>query len=145
MYNTVLLLAFSPKLQLLSTHALIGSIPNFKDALTLLRVWANQRGYGEGQWACVTGFEGRGAWWEILLGILVHGEGPSERSGRKNDRKALGRGLSSYQLFRAALDFLGQLLLGIIIQCVEIYQSVSSEAGLGREFCVQGNGRAPSA
>ncbi|KAG5642940.1 hypothetical protein DXG03_001857 [Asterophora parasitica] len=106
-YNTALLLALSPKTQLLGTHTLKKDAPAFGDALTLLRVWANQRGYGPGSRICVRGFESRGAWWSALLGLLIVGE---ERAGaaKSSKRKPLGRGLSSYQLFRAALDFLSK-------------------------------------
>ncbi|KAF8066902.1 Nrap protein [Lyophyllum atratum] len=106
-YNTALLLALAPKTQLLATHALKDHSPAFSDALTLLRVWANQRGYGPGSRICVRGFETRGSWWSSLLGLLISGE---ERAGapKASKRKPLGRGLSSYQLFRAALDFLSK-------------------------------------
>ncbi|GLB41186.1 putative U3 small nucleolar RNA-associated protein 22 [Lyophyllum shimeji] len=107
MYNTALLSALTPKTQLLATHALKEDSPAFSDALTLLRVWANQRGYGPGARICVRGFESRGVWWSALLGLLIAGE---ERAGatKAPKRKPLGRGLSSYQLFRAALDFLSK-------------------------------------
>lgn len=60
---------------------------------------------------CVRGFEGKGGWWAAVLGLLIGGE---ERSGSAKSGKArrpIGKGLSSYQLFRAALDFLGTLKL----------------------------------
>ncbi|KAG6918794.1 hypothetical protein DXG01_011546 [Tephrocybe rancida] len=106
-YNTALLLALTPKSQLLATHTLKEDSPAFVDALTLLRVWANQRGYGPGSRMCVRGFESRGTWWSALLGLLIAGE---ERAGaaKSTKRKPLGRGLSSYQLFRGALDFLSK-------------------------------------
>ncbi|KAH0579235.1 hypothetical protein H2248_003386 [Termitomyces sp. 'cryptogamus'] len=106
-YNTALLLALTPKTQLLATHALKEDSPAFIDALTLLRVWANQRGYGPGSRLCVRGFADRGAWWSVLLGFLIAGE---ERVAafKPSKRKPLGRGLSSYQLFRGALDFLSK-------------------------------------
>ena len=31
---------------------------SFSDRLTLLQIWANQRGYSEGTQTCVRGFEG---------------------------------------------------------------------------------------
>ncbi|KAG6855530.1 hypothetical protein H0H87_001513 [Tephrocybe sp. NHM501043] len=94
MYNTALLLALTPKTQLLATHILKEDAPAFVDALTLLRVWANQRGYGPGTRMCVRGFDNRGAWWSALLGLLIAGE---ERAGaaKSTKRKPLGRGLSS--------------------------------------------------
>jgi len=97
-------------------------VPSFSDALALLRVWANQRGFGAGfvpgrgkgtRNYCVRGFEGLGAWWACLLEILILGEEPVKGSGvnkggKRNQRPLVGKGLSSYQLFRAALDFLGE-------------------------------------
>ena len=100
----------------------MGIAPSFADALALLRVWANQRGFGAGfvpgrgkgrRNYCVRGFEGIGAWWACVLEVLILGEEPMEDAGgnkrRKRDQRPLvGKGLSSYQLFRAALDFLGE-------------------------------------
>ncbi|KAJ7220018.1 Nrap protein [Mycena pura] len=105
LYNSALLTALMPKTQLLSTFALKERTPSFSDALALLRVWANQRGYGEGTRMCVRGFDSMGSWWTALLGLLVFGE---EVQGKMVKRKPLGTGLSSYQLFRAALDFLSR-------------------------------------
>ncbi|KAJ7721723.1 Nrap protein [Mycena maculata] len=105
LYNSALLTALMPKTHLLSTFAVKEHTPSFPDALGLLRVWANQRGYGEGSRMCVRGFDNLGAWWAVLLGLLIFGEEPK---GKGHRRKPLGRGLSSYQLFRAALDFLSR-------------------------------------
>ncbi|KAF7330353.1 Mannose-6-phosphate isomerase [Mycena venus] len=105
LYNSALLTALTPKTHLLSTFALKEHTPSFGDALALLRVWANQRGYGEGSRLCVRGFDSLGPWWAVLLSLLVFGEEPR---GKGTKRKPLGRGLSSYQLFRAALDFLSR-------------------------------------
>lgn len=93
--------------------------PSFGDGLALLRIWANQRGYGAGcvrergkggRNYCVRGFEGLGAWWACVLEVLILGEEPAEdeQEKNKNQRPLVGKGLSSYQLFRAALDFLGE-------------------------------------
>lgn len=62
------------------------------------------------------GFEGLGAWWACIMEILILGEEPSaDNSGHKgkarNKRPLIGRGLSSYQLFRATLDFLCKYFL----------------------------------
>ncbi len=107
-YNTALLRAFTPRLHLLSVHNLQQESPAFSDAVTLLRVWANQRGFAEGAEGklCIRGFSGRGAWWSAVVSLVVLGE---EHGGKNKfgKRKALGRGLSSYQMFKAALDFLG--------------------------------------
>ncbi|KAI0051574.1 Nrap protein [Auriscalpium vulgare] len=106
LYNAALLLSTTPKPHLLAAHALKEDIPSYVDALALLRIWANQRGYGVGKRMCVRGFEGAGAWWGAVLELLVRGEAADERGKAK--LKALGRGLSSYQLFKAALDFLAR-------------------------------------
>ncbi|EPQ51620.1 Nrap protein [Gloeophyllum trabeum ATCC 11539] len=110
LYNTALLLSCTPKAHLLAVHKLKADVPAFADALTLLRVWANQRGYGEGSRLCVRGFEGRGAWWTGVLELLVRGEeGAGGKGGAAvGKRKPVGKGLSSYQMFRAALDFLAK-------------------------------------
>jgi U3 small nucleolar RNA-associated protein 22 len=105
LYNTALLTNYLPRSQLLAIHSLKDEASAFADALTLLRVWANQRGYGPGQRLSVRGFEDRGFWWAAVLELAVLGE-EKWGSGIKGKRRPLGRGLSSYQLFRAALDFL---------------------------------------
>lgn len=107
MYNNALLTSFSPKPHLLSTYNDIHSIPAFSDALSLLRIWANQRGFGEGSRLCVKGFESSGPLWCGLLELVIDGEEPSTSATSK--RKPLGKGLSSYQLFKAVLDCLGRL------------------------------------
>lgn len=111
-YNTAILLSTFPKLSLLSTNALIQSSQAFRDAHTLLRVWANQRGYGEGA-LCIHGFEGKGSWWASVLGFLLDGEEPVSVLGKGvvGRRRFIGKGLSSYQLFRASLDLLGKILV----------------------------------
>ncbi|KAI8970659.1 Nrap protein [Trametes punicea] len=109
-YNTALMIMTTPKAHLLSVHTLKQNVPAFADALALLRVWANQRGYGLGSRMCVRGFEGKGMWWASILDLVVNGEEPPPvslgKAGAK--RKPLGKGLSSYQLFKAALDFLSR-------------------------------------
>ena len=96
------MLTFSPQPYVLSVNTLKDNVPAFRDAFTLLRVWANQRGYGEGQRICIRGFEGSGPLWNAVLESLIRGEEPSGRTRRR----PLGNGLSSYQLFKATLDFL---------------------------------------
>ncbi|KAH9855524.1 Nrap protein [Lenzites betulinus] len=110
LYNTAFMLMTTARAHLLHVHALLQSVPGFADALTLLRVWANQRGYGLGNRMCVRGFEGKGMLWVSLLDLVVNGEEPLPMSaGRASTkRKPLGKGLSSYQLFKAALDFLAR-------------------------------------
>jgi len=92
----------------MSTYGLKNALPAFHDAYTLLRVWANQRGYGDGE-LCVKGFEGKGLFWAGLLHYLISGEElVGTKSGGAKLRRPLGKGLSSYQLFKAVLDFLGK-------------------------------------
>ncbi|PPQ96699.1 hypothetical protein CVT26_010251 [Gymnopilus dilepis] len=107
LYNNALLQSLTPKHYLLSVHNLQNEVPAFTDALSLLRIWANQRGYSEGTKWCVRGFEAAGPWWWSLLALLLHGDEP--KPGVKlNRRKLVGKGLSSYQLFKAALEFLAK-------------------------------------
>ncbi|KAF8874426.1 Nrap protein [Infundibulicybe gibba] len=108
LYNHAFLTAMTPRIHLLATHTLKNEAPAFSDALALIRVWANQRGYSGGSRMCVRGFEAMGPWWSALLAFLVLGEEPRVAGNKASRRKALGRGLSSYQLFRAALDFLSK-------------------------------------
>jgi len=97
---------------LIATHHLCTSMPQFAPAVRLLRVWANQRGFGMGKRGSVRGWENMGSWWGWVIGWLVDGGEPlpvegslKEKSKKRTVR--LGRGLSSYQLFRGTLDFLG--------------------------------------
>lgn len=118
LYNTDLLISSTAKQHLLSAHTSKRVVPSFQDALTLLRVWANQRGYGgaEGESYIIHGFEGRGHWWTTLLQLLVFGEELALRRVKGSaKRKPLGKGLSSYQLFKASLDFLGRFLARLYI------------------------------
>ncbi|KAJ7581471.1 Nrap protein [Mycena floridula] len=109
LYNTALLTTLVPKAQLLAAHALKQNTLAFSDALTLLRVWANQRGFGDGSRLCARGFDGKGPWWSAVLELLINGEYSFDAKAKgKGKRKPLGKGLSSYQLFRAALDFLSK-------------------------------------
>jgi U3 small nucleolar RNA-associated protein 22 len=92
----------------------------FTDAVTLLRVWANQRGYGCSTTSptCIAGFERIGAWWSAVLELVVFGEYATARAGEITPiRKPLGKGLSSYQLFKASIDFLGDALPSIRGNC----------------------------
>ncbi|KAG2138449.1 Nrap protein [Suillus bovinus] len=111
-YNNTILLSTDAKEALVSTHELKNALPAFHDAYTLLRVWANQRGYGDGE-LCVRGFERKGPFWAGLLRYLSSGNEPvGTKSGSAKSRKPLGKGLSSYQLFKAALDFLAKQKFG---------------------------------
>lgn len=105
-YNNTLALqqtALSKSL-LVTFHTFALEVPHFVDAVKLLRVWANQRGFGRGTKWSVRGFEDKGLWWAAIIVLLVHGEEVSP--GERKKRKTVGKGLSSYQFFRAALDFL---------------------------------------
>lgn len=107
LYNNALLRTMTPRYQLLAIHELQNECPAFSDALTLLRIWANQRGYSEGTRMCIRGFEGAGPWWWSILALLLNGEQRRPGATKANKRKSVGKGLSSYQLFKAALEFLG--------------------------------------
>ncbi|KZV76888.1 Nrap protein [Peniophora sp. CONT] len=108
LYNTSIMQATTPRAHLLAMHALKEDVPAYADALALLRVWAVQRAYGSGALS-IAGFESRGQFWSALLEALVRGEEPFSASAKSNaNRKPLGKGLSSYQLFRAALAFLAE-------------------------------------
>jgi U3 small nucleolar RNA-associated protein 22 len=117
-YNTAFLATLSTqaKHQIIAAHSLKENCHSFNDAVTLLRVWANQRGFGDA-WSsvCVRGFDGKGAFWPSVLELLLNGDEPLEGelgAGKKDKRrKTVGRGVSSYQLFKAALDFLSELHL----------------------------------
>jgi U3 small nucleolar RNA-associated protein 22 len=103
LYNNAILRNFTPKSQLLTVHALQKDCAAFADALALLRIWANQRGYSEGTRMCVRGFEGSGPWWCSVLALLLTGEESRPGAATKvNKRRTVGKGVSSYQLFKAA-------------------------------------------
>jgi len=104
LYNAALMLSSSPLRDVLSVNTLRNDIPAYHDALSLLRVWANQRGYGEGRRTCIRGFEGIGPIWCALLELVIRGEEPRNKKNEKGPPSRTG--LSSYQLFRAVLDLL---------------------------------------
>lgn len=111
LYNNSLLSTSSLRRRLLAVHHVKSGAPAFSDALTLLRVWANQRGYGcsTASSSCLTGFGNLGAWWSTILELVIFGEDASFRSSQISPhRKPLGKGVSSYQLFKASIDFLGR-------------------------------------
>jgi U3 small nucleolar RNA-associated protein 22 len=105
-YNDALLQSTTAVPHLLSTYETKKSVDSFPDALALLRIWANQRGYcrGKDSWS-ILGFEDRGPFWSGLLELMVKGD--ASASGSKSRVKPVGRGLSSYQLFKATIGFLG--------------------------------------
>jgi U3 small nucleolar RNA-associated protein 22 len=111
LYNNTLLLATSIRRRLLAVHDMKQHVPAFADALALLRVWANQRGYecSTTSLGCIAGFEHIGSWWSAVLELVVFGEDTSVKGRQASiTRKPLGKGLSSYQLFKACIDFLGK-------------------------------------
>ncbi|KAJ3746993.1 Nrap protein-domain-containing protein [Lentinula raphanica] len=114
LYNNAILTSFVPKPYLLSVHAIQQAVPEFNHALVLIRVWANQSGYGDSGYTpgvSIRGFDGKGPWWASLSMYLILGEEPTSagrKSGVYGRRRPLGKGLSSYQLFTAALDFLAK-------------------------------------
>ncbi|KAG8737938.1 hypothetical protein FRC10_007518 [Ceratobasidium sp. 414] len=105
LYNNLVQLGTSPLPHLLAAHNAKNQIAAYADTLALLKVWANQRGYGPGKGGgrTVRGCGGLGAWWGAIIVYLVLG-GKNVKGTKKQHR--IGRGLSSYQLFRAVLDFL---------------------------------------
>jgi U3 small nucleolar RNA-associated protein 22 len=103
-------------------------VPAFADTMRLLKVWSAQRGY----YLPVSGVDasknssqsendlrgsevGTPLLWTCLIGALIFGENATPGSGGKTHSKGkkgkpimqIGRGLSSYQLFRAVMDVLG--------------------------------------
>ena len=104
-YNNALLQSTSAVPHLLSIHETKNSVDSFPDALVLLRVWANQRGYCRGKvgWS-VLGFEDRGSFWSGLLELMIKGD--ASVKGTNSRVKPVGRGVSSYQLFKATIGFL---------------------------------------
>ena len=114
-YNDALLQSTSPVPHLLSTYETKKNVDSFSDALVLLRIWANQRGYCRGKdgWS-ILGFEDRGPFWSGLLELMVKGDTPIK--GTRSRVKPTGRGLSSYQLFKAAIGFLGALDIQVFVK-----------------------------
>lgn len=102
---------------LILLHALCNEVSSARDALTLVRVWANQRGYAADSERMVAGFDSlSGNFWSFLLAYLVWGDEESslthtEGGKRRKGRRTIGKGLSSYQLFRAILDLLCEFAL----------------------------------
>jgi U3 small nucleolar RNA-associated protein 22 len=74
-YNDALLQSTTAVPHLLSAYETKKSVDSFSDALALLRIWANQRGYcrGKGGWS-ILGFEDRGPFWSGLLELMVKGD-----------------------------------------------------------------------
>ncbi|TIA91434.1 hypothetical protein E3P99_01087 [Wallemia hederae] len=67
------------------------TVPAFRDAVKLLKIWANQRAL---EWI-LNGFNA-----EFLVALLVE--------GAQDGSKRVGKGLSSYQLFKAVMDLLAR-------------------------------------
>lgn len=100
LYNAALLAETVPSTHLLYLHKLSLALPAFKDASLLLQLWASQRGFGSTiPWVGPGGFS---TFVEMVLGYLVFGGGGL---GKVEGGKRLGRGMSSYQIFRGVLDF----------------------------------------
>ena len=111
-YNNALLQSTTAMPHLLSTYEVKKNVDSFPDALALLRIWANQRGYCRGRdgWSML-GFEDRGPFWSGLLELMVKGDASAR--GSRSRVKPVGRGLSSYQLFKATVGFLGALDISV--------------------------------
>ena len=114
-YNDALLQSAVAIPHLLSTYEANKSVGSFSDALALLRIWANQRGYCRGKdgWS-ILGFEDRGLFWSGLLELMIKGDASAR--GSKSKVKPVGRGLSSYQLFKATIGFLGALGIPVLVE-----------------------------
>ncbi|KAL4792314.1 Nrap protein [Aspergillus venezuelensis] len=83
----------APYHKLLSSAA--QSCESFRDACLLGRVWLRQRGFGSSfRKGGFGGFE-----WSTLVALLLEGEGPS-------GKPALLKSYSSYQLFKATMQYL---------------------------------------
>ena len=78
-------------------HQVASLVPAFRDSVRLLKIWANQRSLN---WV----FNDLNA--EFIVALLVEGEEQSSTKSKQNIRKKVGKGLSSYQLFKAAIEFL---------------------------------------
>lgn len=99
--------------------------------MKLLKVWSTQRGFyapvsvasssnsaslsASSSWNMLGSEGGTSLVWTSLIGALVFGEELPE-TGKTNIRgkkmkplMQIGRGLSSYQLFRAVMDLLGRV------------------------------------
>jgi len=108
-YNAALLAQSLAPARLLYLHALSNALPAFKDASLLLQQWGAKRGLGS-----AVPFGSPSAGWrefvELVLGFLVFGGEVLPRAGGTGKPAAAGRkigkGMSSYQVLRAVLDFL---------------------------------------
>lgn len=103
-YNSSVLLDGLALAHLVYLHKTAQVAPAFADACVLLAVWARQRGWGsvgtggsQSSALALAGSQPGGFLLSMILAHLLHGEAGSSR---------LAGGLSSYQMFRAALDFL---------------------------------------
>ena len=100
---------YTPRNHLLNVYHDIQEVLAYRDALTLLRIWANQRGYcmGTSKRHYLAGFESRGMLWSALLSLVIAGgDRVNATGGSTQALRPIGRGISSYQLFKAALNLL---------------------------------------
>jgi U3 small nucleolar RNA-associated protein 22 len=103
LYNASLLADTILSTHLLYLHNLSLALPAFKDASLLLQLWASQRGFGTViPWVGPGGFS---TFAEMVLGYLVFGGGGL---GKVEGGKRLGKGMSSYQIFRGVLTFIDE-------------------------------------
>src|ERR1700761_867640 len=73
-YNLSLTLLMTPRIHLLQAYNFATNIPAFADALSMLKVWANQRGYCASSGWRICGFEGKSDLWTYILGTIIYGE-----------------------------------------------------------------------
>lgn len=108
LYNQSLLLDTTHRAHLLYTHALAKTCTAFRPALALWRVWGERRGLHARARGGATGWAWTGA---MLMGWVVHGGSVAATNAKTGavevkPKKGLGRGLTEWQLLRAAWEVL---------------------------------------
>ncbi|KAJ8323189.1 U3 snoRNP protein [Batrachochytrium dendrobatidis] len=98
-YNTLILQDTVLVAHLNFLHHHISESPAFKDACILARVWLAQRGISESQ-KC--GYGMSGFLMSMIMGWLLRATG-------KHSARKLGKGFSSYQMFKITIDFIAEL------------------------------------
>lgn len=108
LYNQSILLDTTHRAHLLFTHTLAKTCPAFRPALALWRVWGERRGLHSRHRGGESGWAWTGA---MLMGWVING-GTIAASNSKTGavdikpKKGLGRGLTEWQLLRAAWEVL---------------------------------------
>lgn len=105
-YNTSILLDSLHRYYLLWSHHLHKTCPAFRPALALWRIWGDRRGLSSRVSAGAIGWSWFGA---AVLAFIIEGGDVGGANGKRAEtkpKKGLGRGLSEWQLLRAAWEFL---------------------------------------